>query len=207
MNSILTKLFILLSTNSSPLADNLLPGLQRQFVKEKLMEVIKTAPEDLLELYSWKNGTPFPDSSKAFFDYVFHMYNIELAIEHYKAFQRLDPEMNFGVTFENLFPIFLSGGGEYYFYCFSGSESGKIFYNSPAKFLGETVLAFVSLEQMFISIFECYKREVYHLDANGRMKVKIEEHLELMKSLNPDCQKWNGKEVNGELMIIELPKP
>lgn len=206
MNSILTKLLIFLSTNYSPLADNLIPGLQRQSVREKLMDVIKTAPEDLVELYNWQNGTPFPDSSKAFFDHVFHMYNIEFAIEHYKAFQKLEPDMNFGVSFENLFPIFLSGGGEYYFYCFSGSDKGRVYYNSPAEFLGETVLAFVTLEQMFISIYECYKREVYYLDANGNMKVKTQEHLELMKSLNPECQKWNGKEVESELIIIELPK-
>jgi hypothetical protein len=204
MNPVLTNLFKLLSDNRSPIVEHLLPGLNRQKIIERLNEVIKTAPEDLVELYSWKNGTQFPEKSKVLFDYIFHFHSLELAIEDYEAFQKLDPNINFGISFENLFPIFLSGGGEYYFYCFSGSDKGKIFYNSPGEFLGETVTAFMNLEQMFTSIYECYDRSIYYFDENGRFKVNGQIHEELMKSLNQDCQKWNGEEIDSELLFINL---
>lgn len=206
MDSILTILLTFLSTNSVPITSCLLKGLTEEEVKGRLHKVIKTAPSDLVELYKWKNGTNFPKDSKPLFDYNFHIYNLNDAIEDFEAFQKLDPKDYFGLSFKNLFPIFLSGGGEYYFYCFSGPQNGKVLYHSPAEFGGEIVLAFDSLEKMFNSIYECYRQNIYYTDENSRLRVKSKEHSDLMKKLNPDCIKWNDEEIDSELMLIDLGK-
>jgi len=189
MNEILLKLFLFFSTNSLPIAKDLQPGLSKDTITDQLKKTIGIAPNDLIELFSWKDGIKFEGKPSRFFDYCY-LYNLQEAIDDYGRFQALTPEQSVGINYEFLFPICLTGAGEYYFYCFDGKNKGKIYYESVGRFGAEVVLAFDSLSQMMSSIYECYQSKIYYYDENKRWQAKFLEQERLMKKLNPHCKRW-----------------
>lgn len=188
MKEILTTLFNFFSDNQLPLEKDLQEPLEENIVKEKLLATTGIIPDELVELYTWKNGTTqFGWPTNFFSGHYFQ--NLDSSMEDYNAFQKLEAD-SFGLNFKPHFPIFLTGAGEYYFYCFEGDLQGKITYESAGEFLGEIVVAFNSFTDMFSSILEGYKSGVYYFENETRQKTDYRKESELMQKMNPNCKRW-----------------
>lgn len=203
MYEILLKLMMFLTSNSFSLANELQAPLTENVIRNKLDELKKPIPEDLITLYKWKNGISFSGAASPLFDYCY-LYNLDAAIDDYKRFQKLDILMASGNDYSYMLPICLSGSGEYYFICFSNERKGQIFYHSAGEFNGELVLAFKNLQDMFNSILECYSQKIYTYNLNGKWQIDFLKQESLMQELNPGCRRWLNEDDPDDVKFIHL---
>ena len=143
------------------------PGLSSAEIEEKLSSLPFCVPEEVCELYRWRNGDElygmifgylwFLDLDKAceYSDY----FDGELSVE----MQEQQPESIF------LFPLF-DFDGEYF--AIEGSNTkkttGRIFHISDCF---DVSFAFINLTSMMLSIAECYETGVYAITEEDRLEV------------------------------------
>ena len=187
------QLLLELGRSISPVLSYLQPGISKSEVdgKLRLAKIGVSFPDEVYSLYGWKNGINDDTDTRTLGEqWLFKLgifCSLDLAISNYL-------EWTTGPSYisKTLFPLFESGGGDYYFVETNkhSASYGMILYYSPSNpdLPGPTSI-FDSLDSCLRSIVECYRQKAYYYNPDSP-DLEIEWDLEktIWKKLNPNSE-------------------
>jgi hypothetical protein len=192
LNVLLNELYTILKTANPALAGLLQQGLDKAAIDRAAGKAGLTFPDELYALYGWKNGMTNDIES---------IENLrELRIFPLAIYLSLSESLeDYGYNANNywprnLFPVFTSGGGDYYLLnCEEGTPSrGMIYYFCPSDYLFQGVITkFDSLPSLISSVIECYAEKVYYFDDAGTFIIAdLKQEHEIIVKNNPRAEYW-----------------
>lgn len=160
-----------------------MPGLQF----DEIIELVETLgfplPEEIYELYQWRNGTRAEIPSFVFPAFEFAPLNKAAEIQNEI---NSDPILGELFTFNNqpLFPFIASEGR----HC-AIIISSRSTLTSPVVYIGKQgegeYLAFSSVTSMMCGLAECFDTGAYYLDADGYIDIHRVQVAEVLRKHNP----------------------
>lgn len=168
-----------------PCVEHLNPGLTSQQIQELFEEIPLQPNQDLHALYAWRNGSEDSDGitlgELAFFP-GFYLMSLEESIQTYLELIETD-------TWEkSWFPIFASGGGDFYAMILAPEAQGQIlgFY----VFEEEAQVEYRSLKSMLTTFKVCYEQGIIFRNEQGYLDMDYRKHAEIAHDINPDLKIW-----------------
>lgn len=194
----LQKLSSVLKERNSPLVFHFNKGLNKKEIDDllQIFNIELSLPQELHVLFEWHNGIiEYDDNSESYSSDDMNLFSLGIfpplkySIESYSYYSL---ENKFWAP--NLFPIFVSGGGDYYLIdCHNSSpDYKKIFFFSPSDpYFRGTISIFDSLLTLINLIVKCYQNEIYLYDnLSKRLKVDGHREFELFKNNNFSSEYW-----------------
>ena len=160
-----------------PCVEHLNPGLSSQKIQELFEEIPLQPNQDLHALYAWRNGSKDSDGitlgELAFFP-GFYLMSLEESIQTYLELKETD------TWDQSWFPIFASGGGDFYAMNLASEAQGQIlgFY----VFEEEAQVEYRSLKSMLATLKVCYEQ--------GYLDMDYRKHAEIAHDINPEVKIW-----------------
>ena len=168
-----------------PCVDHLNPGLSTQKIQELFEEIPLQPNQDLHALYAWRNGSKDSDGitlgELAFFP-GFYLMSLEESIQTYLELKETD------TWDKSWFPIFASGGGDFYAMILAPEAQGQIlgFY----VFEEEAQVEYRSLKSMLTTFKVCYDQGIIFRNEQGYLDMDYRKHAEVAYEINPDVKIW-----------------
>ena len=165
--------------------DHLNPGLSSQKIQELFEEIPLQPNQDLHALYAWRNGSEDSEGitlgELAFFP-GFYFMSLEESIQTYLELRETDDWK------KSWFPIFASGGGDFYAMNLASEGQGQIlgFY----VFEEEAQVEYRSLESMLTALKNCYEQGIIFRNEQGYLDMDYRKHAEIAHDINPDLKIW-----------------
>lgn len=136
-------------------------------------------------LYTWRNGSE--DSEEitlgglAFFP-GFYLMSLEESIQTYMELRARNG------WDKSWFPIFASGGGDFYAMNLAPEAQGQIlgFY----VFEEEGQVEYRSLKSMLATLKACYEQGIIFRNEQGYLDMDYRKHAEIAHDINPDLKIW-----------------
>ena len=168
-----------------PCVVHLNPGISSQQIQEQFKEIPLQPNQDLHALYAWRNGSK--DSEEitlgelAFFP-GFYLMSLEESIQTYLELSARD------AWDKSWFPIFASGGGDFYALNLSQGAQGQIlgFYVFEEK----AQVEYRSLESMLTTLKNCYEQGIIFRNEQGYLDMDYRKHAEIAHDINPEVKIW-----------------
>ena len=165
--------------------EHLNPGLTSQKIQELFEEIPLQLNQDLHALYTWRNGSK--DSygitlgELAFFP-GFYLMSLEESIQTYLELIETD------AWDRSWFPIFASGGGDFYAMNLASEAQGQIlgFY----VFEEEPQVEYWSLKSMLTTFKVCYEQGIIFRNEQGYLDMDYRKHAEIAHDINPEVKIW-----------------
>ena len=168
-----------------PCVDHLNPGISSQQIQELFEEIPLQPNQDLHALYAWRNGSKDSEGvtlgEQAFFP-GFYLMSLEESIQTYLELIETD------TWDKSWFPIFASGGGDFYAMNLAPESQGQIlgFY----VFEEEAQVEYRSLKSMLATLKVCYEQGVIFRNEQGYLEMDYRKHAEIAHEMNPDVKMW-----------------
>ena len=168
-----------------PCVDHLNSGLSSQKTKELFEEIPLQPPQDLRALYTWRNGSKDCEGitlgELAFFP-GFYLMSLEESIQTYLELRERNG------WDKSWFPIFASGGGDFYAMNLASEAQGQIlgFY----VFEEEPQVEYWSLKSMLTTFKVCYEQGIIFRNEQGYLDMDYRKHAEVAHEINPDVKIW-----------------
>ena len=165
--------------------DHLNSGISSQKIQELFEEIPLQPTQDLRALYTWRNGSKDCEGitlgELAFFP-GFYLMSLEESIQTYLELRARD------AWDKSWFPIFASGGGDFYAMNLAPEAQGQIlgFY----VFEEEAEVEYRSLKSMLATLKVCYEQGIIFRNEQGYLDMDYRKHAEIAHELNPDLQIW-----------------
>ena len=168
-----------------PCVEHLNPGLTSQKIQELFEEIPLQPNQDLHALYAWRNGSEDSDGitlgELAFFP-GFYLMSLEESIQTYLELIETD-------TWEkSWFPIFASGGGDFYAMNLAPEAQGQIL--GIYVFEEEAQVEYRSLKSMLATLKACYEQGIIFRNEQGYLDMDYRKHAEIAHDINPDLKIW-----------------
>lgn len=160
------------------------PALTPDEIQRRLADIGLVAPQDVIELYSWHNGTrvePGTYLDSVHFFPGFSFLSLDDAVRHYVAF-RDDERWDRGWL-----PIFANGGGDFY----------AVVACSPFPVVGflidqrEHPVEYESLDAMVSTLSESFDQGAFFVDQRGYLESDDRRHAEIARRNNPSVALWS----------------
>ena len=161
------------------------PGLSSQQIQELFEEIPLQPNQDLRALYAWRNGSEDSEGitlgELAFFP-GFYLMSLEESIQTYLELRETD------AWDKSWFPIFASGGGDFYAMNLDPEAQGQIlgFY----VFEEEAQVEYRSLKSMLATLKACYEQGIIFRNEQGYLDMDYRKHAEIAHDINPDLKIW-----------------
>ena len=170
----------------SPLAQHLQPGLRIDQIRAKIADLPFKMPEEFVELYAWRNGTPA--SERGWISFIeFHRFlPLEEALE---AFSESYPIVKHFYELSDWVMTFEDGSGDGYGISAAKRESPS----APIVFLfqGDGVnVVFESLTQMMKTMLAAFDAGVFSMGEAGDLATDFYKLGEVAHKLNPTTFYW-----------------
>ena len=165
--------------------DHLNPGLSFQKIQELFEEIPLQPTQDLRALYTWRNGSEDSEGitlgELAFFP-GFYVMSLEESIQTYLELRETD------AWGKSWFPIFASGGGDFYAMNLAPEAQGQIlgFY----VFEEEAQVEYRSLKSMLATLKACYEQGIIFRNEQGCLDMYYRKHAEIAHDINPEVKLW-----------------
>ena len=165
--------------------DHLNPGLSSQQIQELFEEIPLQPNQDLRALYTWRNGSKDCEGitlgELAFFP-GFYLMSLEESIQTYMELRARNG------WDKSWFPIFASGGGDFYAMNLAPEAQGQIlgFY----VFEEEGQVEYRSLKSMLATLKACYEQGIIIRNERGYLDMDYRKHAEIAHDINPDLKIW-----------------
>ena len=163
------QLLLELQRSKSPVLAYLQPGISKRDVDNSLKsaDIDISFPKEVYSLYEWKNGIGDEDAQSRTLGelslFTLGIFvSLNLAIVDY-----LEQSIHRSYWSKGLFPIFGSGGGDYYLIDTNKRSVtyGMIMYYSPYNpYFQGTLSIFDSLDPCLTCVIECYREKAYYFD-------------------------------------------
>jgi hypothetical protein len=189
----LDRIWIWLQQNKASDLSFLQPGLSDTEIEELIGDLPLQLPEDIRELYKWKNGTKiigdYLEFSCIFENWTF--YPLQLVVNGYRHKVEMFKNVNYEPIFEhenlNILSIFFSSDLEEMGYVVIDDKTQQC---SPVIFqyckggVCVPIIKCASLTSLFVTIAECCQNS-YYVDADGNLNLDNEIALEIWRKYNP----------------------
>ena len=168
-----------------PCVDHLNPGISSQQIQELFKETPLQLNQDLRALYTWRNGSKDCEGitlgELAFFP-GFYLMSLEESIQTYLELRETD------AWGKSWFPIFASGGGDFYAMNLAPEAQGQIlgFY----VFEEEGQVEYRSLKSMLATLKACYEQGIIFRNEQGYLDMDYRKHAEVAHDINPEVKIW-----------------
>ena len=168
-----------------PCVDHLNPGISSQQIQELFEETPLQPNQDLRALYTWRNGSKDCEGitlgELAFFP-GFYLMSLEESIQTYLELRERNG------WDKSWFPIFASGGGDFYAMNLAPEGQGQIlgFY----VFEEEAQVEYRSLKSMLATLKACYEQGIIFRNEQGYLDMDYRKHAEIAHDINPDLKIW-----------------
>lgn len=168
-----------------PCVDHLNSGITSQKIQELFEEIPLQPNQDLHALYAWRNGSKDSEGitlgELAFFP-GFYLMSLEESVQTYLELIETD------TWDQSLFPIFASGGGDFYAMILAPEAQGQIlgFY----VFEEEAQVEYRSLKSMLTTFKVCYDQGIIFRNEQGYLDMDYRKHAEVAYEINPDVKIW-----------------
>ena len=168
-----------------PCVDHLNSGITSQKIQELFEEIPLQPNQDLHALYAWRNGSKDSEGitlgELAFFP-GFYLMSLEESVQTYLELIETD------TWDQSLFPIFASGGGDFYAMILAPEAQGQIlgFY----VFEEEAQVEYRSLKSMLTTFKVCYDQGIIFRNEQGYLDMDYRKHAEIAHDINPDLKMW-----------------
>ena len=165
--------------------DHLNPGLSSQQIQELFEEIPLQPNQDLRALYTWRNGSKDCEGitlgELAFFP-GFYLMSLEESIQTYMELRARNG------WDKSWFPIFASGGGDFYAMNLAPEAQGQIlgFY----VFEEEGQVEYWSLKSMLATLKACYEQGIIFRNEQGYLDMDYRKHAEIAHDINPEVKIW-----------------
>ena len=165
--------------------DHLNPGISSQQIQELFEKIPLQPTQDLRALYTWRNGSEDSEGitlgELAFFP-GFYLMSLEESIQTYLELRARD------TWDKSWFPIFASGGGDFYAMNLAPEAQGQIlgFY----VFEEEGQVEYWSLKSMLATLKACYEQGIIFRNEQGYLDMDYKKHAEIAHEINPDVKIW-----------------
>lgn len=165
--------------------ENLNSGITSLKIQELFEEIPLQPNQDLHALYAWRNGSEDSDGitlgELAFFP-GFYLMSLEESIQTYLELIETD-------TWEkSWFPIFASGGGDFYAMFLAPEAQGQIL--SFYVFEEEAQVEYRSLKSMLTTFKVCYEQGIIFRNEQGYLDMDYRKHAEVAHEINPEVKIW-----------------
>ena len=168
-----------------PCVDHLNPGLSSQKIQELFAEIPLQPNQDLHALYAWRNGSKDSEGvtlgELAFFP-GFYLMSLEESIQTYLELIATD------TWDKSWFPIFASGGGDFYAMNLAPEAQRQI--HGVYVYEEEPQVEYRSLKSMLTTFKVCYEQGVIFRNEQGYLDMDYREHAEVAHEINPDVKMW-----------------
>ena len=168
-----------------PCVDHLNSGLSSQKTQELFEEIPLQPTQDLRALYTWRNGSKDSEGitlgELAFFP-GFYLMSLEESIQTYQKLRKTS------TWNQSWFPIFASGGGDFYAMNLAPESQGQI--HGVYVYEEEPQVEYRSLKSMLTTFKVCYEQGVIFRNEQGYLDMDYRKHAEIAHELNPDLQIW-----------------
>ena len=165
--------------------EHLNPGLTSQKIQELFEEIPLQLNQDLHALYTWRNGSKDSDGitlgELAFFP-GFYLMSLEESIQTYLELRARDVWNKFW------FPIFASGGGDFYAMNLAPESQGQI--HGVYVYEEEPQVEYRSLKSMLTTFKVCYEQGVIFRNKQGCLDMYYRKHAEIAHDINPEVKIW-----------------
>lgn len=168
-----------------PCVDHLNPGISSLKIQELFEEIPLQPTQDLRALYTWRNGSEDSEGitlgELAFFP-GFYLMSLEESIQTYLELRETD------AWDKSWFPIFASGGGDFYAMNLAPQAQGQIlgFY----VFEEEAQVEYRSLKSMLATLKACYEQGIIFRNEQGYLDMDYRKHAEIAHDINPEVKIW-----------------
>ena len=166
--------------------EHLNPGLTSQKIQELFEEIPLQLNQDLHALYAWRNGSKDCEGitlgELAFFP-GFYLMSLEESIQTYLELRERNGWDKFW------FPIFASGGGDFYAMNLAPESQGQIlgFYVFEEE---EPQVEYRSLKSMLTTFKVCYEQGIIFRNEQGYLDMDYRKHAEVAHKINPEVKIW-----------------
>ena len=165
--------------------DHLNPGISSQQIQELFEEIPLQPTQDLRALYTWRNGSKDCEGitlgELAFFP-GFYLMSLEESIQTYLELRARD------AWDKSWFPIFASGGGDFYAMNLAPEAQGQIL--GIYVFEEEAEVEYRSLKSMLATLKACYEQGIIFRNEQGYLDMDYRKHAEIAHDINPDLKIW-----------------
>ena len=168
-----------------PCVDHLNPGISSQQIQELFEKIPLQPTQDLRALYTWRNRSKDCEGitlgELAFFP-GFYLMSLEESIQTYLELRETD------AWGKSWFPIFASGGGDFYAMNLAPEAQGQIlgFY----VFEEEGQVEYWSLKSMLATLKACYEQGIIFRNEQGYLDMDYRKHAEIAHDINPEVRIW-----------------
>ena len=168
-----------------PCVDHLNSGLSSQKTQELFEEIPLQPTQDLYALYTWRNGSKDSEGitlgELAFFP-GFYLMSLEESIQTYQKLRKTS------TWNQSWFPIFASGGGDFYAMNLAPESQGQI--HGVYVYEEEPQVEYRSLKSMLTTFKVCYEQGVIFRNEQGYLDMDYRKHAEIAHEINPDVKMW-----------------
>ena len=168
-----------------PCVDHLNSGLSSQKTQELFEEIPLQPTQDLRALYTWRNGSKDSEGitlgELAFFP-GFYLMSLEESIQTYQKLRKTS------TWNQSWFPIFASGGGDFYAMNLAPESQGQI--HGVYVYEEEPQVEYRSLKSMLTTFKVCYKQAIIFRNEQGYLDMDYRKHAEIAHEINPDVKMW-----------------
>ena len=168
-----------------PCVDHLNSGLSSQKTQELFEEIPLQPTQDLRALYTWRNGSKDSEGitlgELAFFP-GFYLMSLEESIQTYQKLRKTS------TWNQSWFPIFASGGGDFYAMNLAPESQGQI--HGVYVYEEEPQVEYRSLKSMLTTFKVCYEQGVIFRNEQGYLDMDYRKHAEIAHEMNPDVKMW-----------------
>lgn len=168
-----------------PCVDHLNPGLSSQKIQELFEEIPLQPNQDLHALYTWRNGSKDSEGitlGELVFFPGFYLMSLEESIQTYMELRARDVWNKFW------FPIFASGGGDFYAMILAPEAQGQI--HGVYVYEEEPQVEYRSLKSMLTTFKVCYEQGVIFRNKQGYLDMDYRKHAEIAHDINPEVKIW-----------------
>ena len=165
--------------------DHLNPGLSSQKIQELFEEIPLQPNQDLHALYAWRNGSEDSEGitlGELAFLPGFYFMSLEESIQTYLELRETDDWK------KSWFPIFASGGGDFYAMNLAPEAQGQI--HGVYVYEEEPQVEYRSLKSMLTTFKVCYEQGVIFRNEQGYLEMDYRKHAEIAHEMNPDVKMW-----------------
>ena len=165
--------------------DHLNPGISSQQIQELFEKIPLQPTQDLRALYTWRNGSKDCEGitlgELAFFP-GFYLMSLEESIQTYLELRARD------AWDKSWFPIFASGGGDFYAMNLAPEAQGQIL--GIYVFEEEAEVEYRSLKSMLATLKACYEQGIIFRNEQGYLDMDYRKHAEIAHDINPEVEIW-----------------
>lgn len=180
----LNRIMIWLSKNQPSFANSFLPGLTNQEIQTKIQHLPIELPEEIYELYCWRNGTEGRHNCE--FYPALNFLTLEKAVKLYEDIVTLDNTEE-EIKFEGykLFPFITTDAELTNVLVKDKQEKSSLIIDLYLEDC-EPEIIYTSLTNMMLTIAECYETGAYYLSEDGFVEQNEAKATEILRKYNPE---------------------